>query len=322
MSDSLPTVVKPMLAQSSPPFDSPEHLFEPKWDGIRCLLFAQGATKLQSRNLRDLTPLFPELAQLHTHLEAQGTILDGELVVIKEGKAQFAGIQKRLTPRRPGVIDALSHSLPATYVAFDLLYYEGRPLLQEPLYRRKEYLAKLFQPGPSLIVSPYVFSNGIQLHEACKAQAFEGSVAKLLKSPYLPGQRSRVWLKNRIEQEVDCVILGYTKQENQHSIGALLLGVATPAGFRYIGSVGTGFDQQVRQTLFTVLGNLERDTPPAPVPQAIGTGAHWVHPVLVCAVRYLEVTPQGFLRHPVFVGLRQDKGPKECLEAQLWTVNK
>lgn len=322
MNIALPLAIKPMLAQPGQPFDSPDYLFEPKWDGIRCIAFVGESTRLQSRNLRDITSLFPELANLREKVKGFFLVLDGEIVTIHKGKVQFSGVQKRIIARNPGLIKQMSSKLPATYVVFDILYHNGRSLLDQPLIQRKCVLAESLPENQYFVISPYILETGIQLHQACQSQSFEGTMAKLQTSPYLPGQRSRYWIKCRATHQVDCVIVGYTNHAESDSITSLLLAVFASPRFRYIGSVGTGFTEQQRIALFTLLSKLKTQGTEIIVPQDLDRTTNWVKPVLVCTVEYLEVTPTGNLRHPVFIRMRTDKEPEECQENQLWAPNK
>jgi bifunctional non-homologous end joining protein LigD len=193
----LPLTIYPMLAaKAEGPFDSEEHLFEIKWDGIRCLAFIEhGRARLQTRRLTEITAQFPELAVL-ARLPS-GTVVDGELVVLQSGKPSLEQIQKRALLQNRARIQHLSHTAPATYVVFDLLFLKDRSLLAAPLNERREALNKLHAQMPSsgFLLSEAIVRSGCALYPNVLRLGLEGMMAKRLDAPYLPGKRSRLWLK-------------------------------------------------------------------------------------------------------------------------------
>jgi ATP-dependent DNA ligase len=202
----LPRILNPMLAQKAEaPFDSEQHLFEIKWDGIRCLAFIEGGhVRLQSRQLTEMTFQFPELACLKRL--PSGTILDGELVVLQEGRPSLRQIQRRTFLQNRARIQGLSQRTPVTYIVFDVLYLKGEPLLAAPLHLRREALKRLIQRTrlPGVLVSEAVAEHGCQLFAQVAGLGLEGIMAKRLDGPYLPGKRSRYWfkIKPRLSPEV------------------------------------------------------------------------------------------------------------------------
>ena len=186
-----------MLAQrAEAPFDSEHHLFEIKWDGIRCVAFIEGGSvRLQSRQLTAMTFQFPEMACLNRL--PSGTVLDGELVVLEEGRPSLRQIQRRTFLQNRARIEGLSQRTPVTYMVFDLLYLNGDPLMVAPLHRRREALQRLIQRTtlPGILVSEAVAEHGCQLFAQVARLGLEGIMAKRLDSPYLPGKRSRYWFK-------------------------------------------------------------------------------------------------------------------------------
>ncbi len=305
-----------MLAHAAPrPFDSPDHWFEVKWDGYRALARADGKhgqTRLESRNLVDLTPRFPDLATLHRAVEGRRAILDGEIVAWGERGPEFG----RLHGGRPA---------PVLFVAFDLLYLDGADLRARPWLERRELLAGLLAgvpPGQGLAVSEAIPRAGRALFVAVRARGLEGVMAKRGDSPYLDGQRSRHWLKVRNVRRGVAVVVGYTAEGGRvvggRRFGSLLLGAYDAGGFLvYVGHAGTGFDQR---TVAELLDRLEpRETPPlAAVPrEARRSAVQWVEPRHVCRLEYSEVTPDGRLRHPSYQGLEPDMDPRECTVARL-----
>jgi len=185
-----------MAASDQVPFDSEEHLFEIKWDGIRCLAFIEhGRIRLQSRQLTEITRQFPELAELKRL--PTGTVVDGELVVLEAGRPSLHQIQHRALLQNRARLERLSQLAPATFIVFDLLYLQGRALLGVPLRHRREVLAGLLeQYAPSgVLVSAGVTEHGCKLFAQVVRLGLEGVMGKRLDSPYLLGKRSGHWLK-------------------------------------------------------------------------------------------------------------------------------
>ncbi|HEY8552483.1 MAG TPA: non-homologous end-joining DNA ligase [Thermaerobacter sp.] len=316
-----PGRLQPMLARRAPaPFSSPEHRFEIKWDGYRCLAFvdpAQGRTFLQSRHGHDLTPLFPELAGLHRLLPA-AAVLDGEIVALAAGRPSFAALQQRAA----GVGAAARASrgrtagiAPAVFVLFDLLGLGGAVWLPRPLGERVHRLERLFPQGsaPGVALSRGVEGQGEALFARVRDQGLEGVVAKRLDSPYLPGWRTGHWQKIKAERELDAVVGGVVPGGRAAGVGTLLVGLYGPDGaLHYVGHVSTGLSGEAVRHL---VGRVRpRATCPfATVPaRARGQPVVWVEPTLVCEVAYLHWTPQGHLRHPVFRRWRDDLEPRDC----------
>ena len=193
----LPVVINPMLAQKADaPFDSEQHLFEIKWDGIRCLTFVERArVRLQSRQAMEMTFQFPELASLAAL--PSGTVLDGELVVLQGGRPSFRHIQQRALLQNPRRIEMQSQTIPVTYMIFDLLYVKSQPLMAAPLSVRRKALVKLIGPAgrPGVLVPQGIAGFGCQMFDQVARLGLEGMMAKRLDAPYLPGKRSRHWLK-------------------------------------------------------------------------------------------------------------------------------
>ena len=196
----LPKIIKPMLAQTAQsPFDSEDHLFEIKWDGIRCVAFVEGgALRLQSRQGIEITRQFPELSSLRRL--PSGTVLDGELVVLKGGKPCFCEIQRRAHLQSRPLINLVSDSTPVTYMVFDLLYLRGKPVMTLPLTVRREALKGLLCPLllAGVLVPEGIIGNGRAFFRQIAHQGLEGIVAKRLDSPYLPGRRSPAWRKLKV----------------------------------------------------------------------------------------------------------------------------
>jgi len=291
--------IRPMLAVDHPqPFDSPDYLFEIKWDGYRCIAYCDHQIRLVSRGGVDLTAQFPEIAADLVKLPTN-CILDGELIMLDQnGKPDFHYLRRK----QP-------HDL-STYVVFDLLSVNQQSQMELPLLERKNRLSSLIgeQDFSRIVVSQVVDRYGTRLFQAAVAQNLEGIVGKRKDSKYLPGIRSRAWLKIKRRLTIDAVIVGYI--EGQQGLKSLILGLYENDNLRYIGNVGTGFSEQEKVILHVGLrrirGNCPLKTPP-PITHAV-----WVKPLLVAEISYLEFTPDKKLRQPSFVCLRHDKLPKEC----------
>jgi bifunctional non-homologous end joining protein LigD len=287
------------------PFDDPGWIFERKLDGVRCMAHRDGGgpVRLLSRTDRDMTGQFPELAEA---LEAQPVgdlVIDGEIVAFEDGITSFSRLQRR---GREQVSVFL-------YV-FDLLRHEGRDVRDVPLRERKALLRDSLKFGGRVRYSLHRNEHGTRLfREACR-QGLEGLIAKRADSPYRSGARSRDWLKLKCHLEQELVIGGFTApQGSRTDFGALLVGYHEDGRLRYAGKVGTGFDRATLETLGRRLRELERDDPPFADVHPIPRGTHWVEPELVAQIGFAEWTRDGRLRHPRYLGLRDDKPAPEVV---------
>ncbi len=307
----LPTLVRD-------PFDSPEHLFEVKWDGVRVLAFCDsGSTRLYSRSGREVTHQYPEFGRLHTHLRGGNAVLDGEIVALDTAaRPSFELLQRRINVSRPSDIERAVRLIALDLVLFDLPFCEGTWLGTEPLEDRLDALVAAVEFGERVLRSEPIPEQGIALFDAAKARGLEGVVGKVRASHYIAGKRTRDWLKVKTVQELDCVIGGFTPGLNARasSLGALLVGLYDEGRLRYIGSVGTGFTDKTLVAMKSLLSSIETSASPFTEPVRI-KGARWVEPKLVCTVEYRELTSGLKLRAPSFKGLRSDKIPEECVVA-------
>jgi bifunctional non-homologous end joining protein LigD len=319
----MPAAIHPMLAESvDEPFDGAEWLFEIKWDGYRAVAFiADGKVRLVSRNQNDLTPRYPELKDMARFLRAKTAILDGEVVALdKEGKASFSLMQQR-TGFRPGGRRAVGNSdVPVLYYAFDLLYLDGYDWRRVPLEERKHKLASLVVAGDAVRYSDHYEEHGKALFEMARNQGLEGIVAKKRASFY-EERRSREWLKIKIRRRIECVIGGYTEPEGSRAhFGSIVLGLYDQKGrLLHVGQAGSGFDQKSLDEIWKLLKKLETKKNPFFGEVEALRKVSWVKPELVAEIEFAEWTggtsdgsgPK--LRAPVFLGLRDDKDPKECV---------
>ncbi len=292
----------PMLAYAADPFDSARHLYEIKWDGSRCLLFLKNGTiRLQNRRLENITHRYPELSDLPRFIQAKNAILDGELVVLRDGLPDFPRLQQREQAADPLKISLLARKLPATYVAFDLLFLNDAACLSLPLRRRKALLREILRESACLVESRYIHKQGVAFFREAVARGLEGIMAKNLASPYLIGKRSRYWLKIKPRLKAECRIVGFTPGEGARApyFGALLVAARREGELVYRGRVGSGFSTADLEELTKRLRSLE--TAACPLPRGIRVkGARWVRPELAAEIHYQELTPQGRFRAPVF----------------------
>lgn len=287
--------------------------FEFKWDGVRLVAaVADGATRVWSRNLRDQTASWPELAGLAAALGGVSAVLDGEIVVMNpEGRPDFGLLQRRLHVGDATTVARLAGDLPATYLIFDLLELDGHDLRGLPLTDRRRLLEQLELDGPAWKV-PAVFDDGDATLDAARRLQLEGVMAKRADSTYRPGQRSDGWRKIKLLSRDQFVVLGYTPGSGRRGgrFGALVLGVRDVDQWRCVGSVGTGFDDHTLDTISGQLAGTLADEPRwtiGPVrPDAVP-----VEPSLVCEVAFAGWTRDGVLRHPAYVGLVSDRRPQE-----------
>ncbi|MDD1775959.1 MAG: non-homologous end-joining DNA ligase [Candidatus Methanomethylicus sp.] len=313
---------KPMLAQpAEAPFSSPDWLYEIKWDGIRAISYVgkgKGSLSIRSRNGSELKQSFPELDELENL--AKDVVIDGEIVVMVDGKADFQAVLERIKASRSFDINYLSRQMPATYIVFDLLEADGRPTIGLPLVERLKLMRERLREGDHVVLSRPVDGKGEDYYAAASAKGIEGIVAKRKDSSYEPGHRSGDWLKIKREKTADCIILGYSKGGGARgdTFGALLLGLYdVNRKLIFAGKVGTGFSDMDLAMLAGKFRRLQEGAIPTEGAATSGEEITWLRPELVCEVVYQMVTKDGKLRMPRFRGLREDKIPEECTVDQL-----
>jgi len=319
----MPAAIRPMLAESvEKPFDGAEWLFEIKWDGYRAVAFLEnGKVRLVSRNQNDLTPRYPELKDLPRFIKAKTAILDGEVVALDEqGRASFSLMQQRTGFRPGGRRGAANADVPVLYYAFDLVYLDGYDWRRVPLEERKRKLASLVVAGDAVRYSDHYEEQGKALFEIARQKGLEGIVAKKRASFY-EERRSREWLKIKIRHRLECVVGGYTEPEGSRAhFGSLVLGLYDrQKRLIHVGQAGSGFDQKSLDEIWKVLKKLETKKNPFFGEVEALRKVFWVKPDLVAEIEFAEWTsgtgagsgPK--LRAPVFLGLRDDKDPEDCL---------
>jgi bifunctional non-homologous end joining protein LigD len=312
--DALPDDVSPMLATPvDRAFDDRRWGFEIKWDGYRtlCTIARDGSVRFRSRSGTSFDGDFPELEGIAAAFRERPLVLDGEIVVLDErGHPSFSSLQRRLD--RFGRAGKRA-DLPATFVAFDLLYAGGRDLRAEPLAERKRRLEELAVAGHGVIVSKHVVGSGRALFESARSEGLEGIVGKRLDSPYR-SQRSRDWVKIKVRLRQECVIIGWAESPARAaSFRSLILGLYEGDALVYIGSVGSGFDERLLAGISQRLREIEIATPPLRDVPKLPSRAHWVKPELVAEIEFAEWTSDGLLRQAVFIALRSDRDPRSCV---------
>lgn len=301
--------LSPMLAEvAEEPFDDPDWLFELKYDGFRLLADKSGSKpRLRYRSGRDATRAFPEITAALAALPYRRLVLDGEVVVLDpEGRPVFNRLQKRVQLERDRDLMLARWLHPATFMVFDLLVAEGRDLRDRPLHERKDLLERILPEAGPLRFADHFEGNGRALFEAVRAQGLEGVMAKRRTSPYREA-RSRDWLKIRSERTEAFAVIGYTAPKGSRTgFGGLHL--ARPdatGGWCYVGRVGSGFTEDLLESLTDRFAGLETDAPPCDVPKPDKSSV-WLRPDVVVEVTYLTQTEEGIIRQSRFRALRDE----------------
>jgi bifunctional non-homologous end joining protein LigD len=304
----MPERIVPMLAKPGKlPKREEDYGFEVKWDGIRAIVYSRpGDFRIEGRSLADMTAQYPELRGLGRALGSHEAVLDGEIVAFGEdGRPSFELLQRRMHLTGDAQVKRRSKELPATYIAFDLLWLDGHSLMELPYEERRERLAELDLDGASWRTPPHHPGEGTVLLGAAAEQGLEGVVAKRLDSAYEPGRRSGAWVKVKNKRRAEFVIGGWLPGEGKRTnrIGALLVGVYDAGGaLRFAGRVGSGFTERELDYLAARLEPLRRPKTPFEGRRP-PRGAVHVEPERVCEVEFTEMTREGILRHPVYKGL-------------------
>lgn len=313
---NLPTMLQPMKATLvREPFDDAGWLYEIKWDGYRSLaIINEGNAQLISRkniSFDQFHPIAEALAKWKVN-----AVIDGEIVVLgKDGKSDFSAIQN-WQRRKDGQL---------VYNVFDILWYEGRDLTGLPLTERKAILEATLPTDDTIRLSKAFAVNGIEFFHAAEKAGIEGIMAKKADSPYTAGDRSKDWLKVKVERRQEVVIGAFTRNADTGKLfSALAIGVYENGVLRYIGKVGTGWSEKKQKEMMTQFEPLITDVCPFDVepdvdepsqfrPRRLGAKPTWLKPELVCEINIAEITGDGKVRQASFKGMRSDKDPKEVI---------
>ena len=294
-----------MLARSEPhlPPDGEHWALEMKWNGVRALAYCEGSrVRLISRTGEDVTAAYPELRGLAAAVGRRDALLDGEVVAMGDsGWPDFEVLQNRMHVRDASLAQRLVADYPVTYLAFDLLHLDGRPLLDVPYTQRRALLEISGIDGPSWQTPPsFIGEPGADVQAVSRQHGLEGVVAKRLDSRYEPGKRPGTWRKVKNFRRQEAVIGGWRPGKGNRSgqIGSLLVGVQEDGGLVYAGHVGTGFTDRVLRQLTAQLAPLRRATSPfsAPLPADHARDAVWAEPVLVAEIAFTGWTRAGRMR--------------------------
>jgi bifunctional non-homologous end joining protein LigD len=320
--EPLPKHIEPMLATLSKnlPRDEDNYAFEVKWDGVRSIAYVEGGrARFESRRGGDITSRYPELRGLGPALGSTAAVLDGEIVAFEGERPSFERLQRRMHVSNERAVRRLMGEVPVVYVIFDLLWLEGHSTLELPYRERRKLLDELAPQGPSWQTpAAHKGGGGTALLDATKRLELEGVVAKRLESVYEPARRSRSWLKVKNHNSQEFVVGGWAagKGARNTSLGALLIGyyesTEPDARLKYAGRVGTGLTEAELRRLVELLEPLRRDTSPfSPAPRV--KDAVFVEPELVAEVEFTEWTSAGAVRAPVYLGLRDDRDPRDVV---------
>lgn len=310
----LSDVIEPMLSEAAEKVPvGEEYLYEIKWDGIRALISLEdGQVRIRSRNQNDITAQFPELQIADKAFRATNGLFDAEIVCLdKTGKPDFKKVIHRLMSTGETNVQKLSKASPVFCYIFDCLYLDGRPLVSEPLVKRKEWLGDALRPDTPYRVSEVV-EDGVSLFEAAREHSLEGIMAKRKDGKYLPGRRSDLWTKVKVRNTVDCHIIGYTagNGNRESTFGSLQIAEEVNGELHYRGKVGSGFDDQTARQLIGQMKKLKK----VKQPKMAGGGVVdekatvWVEPKLVAEISYAQITRDKMYREPVFVRIRPERG--------------
>jgi len=307
--------VKPMLAAlAKETFDSPDHIFEWKWNGLRIVGHCEGGSALlQGRSGADFTAQFPELQGLAQQVKADASV-DGEVVCLDEnGLPDFNRIQHRIGKRDPMIIKHMAEKFPATFMVFDVVSVFGQDITatsREPatLMQRKEILGKILVSDGAVKLTSWVDTNGMALYSEAVRLNQEGIMAKTKMGLYYPGGRTDCWQKLKIPKYANFVIGGYTRGTGwrEDMMGAVILGKPGEGGLRWVGNAGSGFNNRVLADLYGALQRIETDESPFLPGTKVPKLGSWVQPILVAEVKYYDVTKGGQLIWPIFQRVRTD----------------
>jgi bifunctional non-homologous end joining protein LigD len=293
-------------------FSDPAWVFEAKLDGQRSLLWRRRSTvRLITRNEKDRTSHYPDLVEAVRRGDTAPLIADGEIVAFRGDVTSFSRLQERMQNSRPSAAQVAA--VPVIFYLFDLIWFDGYDLSALPLLSRKSVLRRAIAFEDPIRFSEHLDEEGEAAFRAACEQGWEGLIAKRAASAYAHA-RSKDWLKFKCVNEQEFVVLGWTEPHGSRSARALLVGYHEDGRLRFGGKVGTGFGQRELAMLTGRLAPLETTAPPVADTKGLTIkGLHWVRPELVAQVGFSEWTPDGRVRHPRYLGLRDDKRPEQVV---------
>jgi bifunctional non-homologous end joining protein LigD len=302
----MPHQIQPMMATLlDKPFDNKNWVFEIKWDGYRAIAEVNHTeVQLYSRNNKSFNQLFKPVWVELKKLGLQA-VFDGEIVVLNKHNVSDFGLIQNYKRTGEGNL---------VYYVFDLLYLNGYDLTSLPLVRRKELLKQVLPPNAIIRYNDHVAETGTPFFEMAVQQGVEGIVGKRADSRYIPGKRSRDWVKIKTSRRQEAVIAGYTEPRGSRKhLGSLILGAYENGSLVYIGHSGGGFEDTALSDIYDRLVRLEtKKAPFKNIPKLPGN-VHWVKPEVVCEIKFQEWTSERLMRIPVFIGIREDKAPEEVV---------
>jgi bifunctional non-homologous end joining protein LigD len=311
---AMPEFVPPMLATLvAAPFDDPDWTFEIKWDGFRVETVIDGGNvRMWTRGRQDATRYFGPFLDPPDWIAAKQAIVDGEVIALDDrGEPDFALLQARIKGQGRG-----GAATPFIYEVFDLMYLDGRSLLDEPLEVRRALLKDVIRADPRVRLSEDIAGDGLAFFEAARTRGLEGIMAKDRRSPYLPGKRAMTWQKVKIRPEQELVVGGWTKGTGKAiELGALLVGVYQDGALRYAGKIGAGFNDAIRRELLDAIAGLAAEEPPfaEPPPRAVSKSALWLRPELVIRAEFAGWTGDGLVRQAAYKGFDLGKDPRKVV---------
>ena len=295
--------IDPMLLYETEPFDDEDYIFELKLDGIRCIAYIEPkSVVLQNKRHKDVTDIYPELSDMKKCVKKR-VILDGELVVLIDGKPNFYALQKRSLMGDDFKIKLAANKDPVQFVAYDILYFDGEDLTDKPLTERKEILSKAVTEGHGLSISRYIEKNGKAFFELAKQEQLEGIVAKKKDGLYHIGKRTHDWVKIKVMQDEDLYVCGFQSDENG-KVKDLILGYYDDNGkLQCRGKVFLGVSESDKK----IIGEFaKKNTVKRPWFDKY-KNAVWIKPELIGTAHFMHETENGGMRQPVWKGLRDDK---------------
>lgn len=310
------------VAVGTLPRDAQDYAIEWKWDGVRALSYWDGRRlRLRSRNQNDITARYPELKFLTDALDSRTAVLDGEIVAFDEaGRPSFKELQRRMHVSDPRMVERLRAQVPIRYMIFDVLYFDGRSLIDEVYSRRREVLQDLPKSGPCWkITSAFPgHTHGHEMLEAARVNGLEGIIAKRLDGIYEPGRRSRAWLKIKVISRQEFVVGGWIPEVGAPArIGSMLLGYYDAANrLRYAGRVGTGLVAADHAMLGAHFARRLTGSNPFADADIPGRGINFIRPEIVVEVEYRRWPDEGSVQHAAYKGLRLDKDPRQVVREQ------